>query len=172
MTTGDKVLTDAALEKLNIGELRETREFTVTDKWVKEYCLALRDPNPLWWDDEYARREGRFERRAVPAAFCVAMNPMERGCCPASAFWAELRGVPDNGRHWGGLAAYNEFEYERPIFVGDRITCEVRNRRAYEKQGKRAVLVIAETEYRMINQNGETVGVGIYGNMVQFGEDA
>jgi acyl dehydratase len=169
MTAENKVITDKAIEKLRIGEVIETREFKVTDKWVKKYALAIRDPNPLWFDEEYAAREGCYDRRVAPAAFCVALNPMERGCCPASAFWAELRGVPDDGRHWGGFAAYNEFEYEKPIYVGDRITCEVANRGCYEKQGKRGVLVVAETEYRMINQDGETVGVGVYGNMVQFG---
>jgi acyl dehydratase len=164
-----KVLTEKAIEKLEAGKLVATREYDVTDKWVKEYALSLCDPNPLWWDGEFAEREGRFGRRVAPSGVCVAMNPMERGLCPASAFWAELYGKPDHGHHWGGLAAYNEFEYEKPIYIGDHITLEVRNRRAYEKQGKRAVLVIAETEYRMINQDGETVGVGIYGNMVQFG---
>ncbi len=167
-----QIITDEALEKLRVGELIDTYQFTVTDKWVKKYAMTIEDPNPLWFEDEYAEREGRFGRRVAPAAFCVAMNPMEaKGCCPASAFWAELYGVPDHGHHWGGLAAYNEFEYEKPIYVGDTITCEVRNRRAYEKQGSEAVLVIAETEYKMINQDDETVGIGVYGNLVQFGNE-
>jgi hypothetical protein len=33
------------------------------------------------------------------------------------------------------------------------------------------VLVIVETEYKMINQDDETVGIGVYGNLVQFGDE-
>jgi acyl dehydratase len=138
----------------------------VTDKVLREYALALRDPNPLWHDKGYAEREGRFARRVAPSAFCLTLNPMERvGLKPASDFWEEIFGEP--GDYWGGHAAYNRFELARPIYVGDTITTEVSNRDCYEKEGKRALLVVAESQYRMTNQDGEYVGLGIYGNMVQ-----
>lgn len=163
------IITKSAEEKLRIGELIETREYgTITDKWLKKYALSLRDTNPLYLDDEYAEKEGRFGYRIAPSAFCVVLNPMERGCCPASAFWAELWGRPDDGKCWGGHAAYNRFEYEKPIRVGDRLRCEIRNRKCYEKHGKRGVLVAVETDYTLIDQQGETVALCTYGNMSQF----
>jgi acyl dehydratase len=168
------LITDKAKEKLRIGELVETwtppaHRGVITDKWLKEYALATRDPNPLWWDDEFAAREGRFGRRVAPTAFCTLFNPMEQaGLCPASAFWAEIRGVPDNGRHWGGHAAYNKVEIKRPLRLGDRVTCEIRNLDCYEKHGKQNLLVCVETEYKMFDEAGETIAVCVYGNMSQF----
>jgi acyl dehydratase len=161
-------ITPAAEKALAVGELQDRRTWPrLTDKQLRKYAISLRDPNPLWHDREYAEREGAWGRRALPTAFCVIFNPMERiGLKPASDFWAEVHGKP--GSYWGGLAAYNQFELERPFFLGDVITTEVRNLRCYEKRGKHALLVIAETEYRMLDEQDELVGVGVYGNIVQF----
>jgi acyl dehydratase len=168
------IITEKAKEKLRIGELVDTRTFDpnrslITDKWLKLYALALRDSNPLWFDDAYAKREGRFGRRVVPTAYYTLFNPMENGgACPASDFWAELHGKP--GRYWGGHAAYNKIDAKRPLRLGDRVGyCELRNRDCFEKRGKKNVLVCVETEYRVFTAEKELVAVCAYGNMSQFG---
>lgn len=168
MSSEQKVITPAAREKLRIGELLKTFEFPqITDRWVTRYCIALHDTNPLWLDNDYAAREGRFGYRIAPGSFCVIFNPMEaRGYSPASDFWAELHGKP--GTYWGGHAAYNTFEYFKPLRVGDKLKAEVRNTDCFEKQGKSSVLVCAETEYLLIDQNGEKVCSCRYGNMSHF----
>lgn len=164
------VITPDAQDRLQIGEVVETREFYVDDRLLKKYALSLRDPNPLYWDDAYAEAWGRWSERVCPSAFAVALNPMEQhpGSCPASAFWATVRGVPDTGRLWGGFAAYNRFELDRPIRLGDTVRCDVSNRGCYEKHGKRGVLVCVETEYRMGTRDGASIGIGLYGNMREF----
>jgi hypothetical protein len=168
------IITEKAKEKLRIGELIDTwnppgNRALITDKWSKLYALALNDDNPLWFDSEFAEREGRFGCRVLPTAYYTLFNPMEAGGrCPASDFWAELRGKP--GRYWGGHAAYNRIDAKRPIRLGDRIgTCEIRNVDCFEKMGKRTVLVCAETEYRVLDDGGQLMAVCVYGNMSQFG---
>lgn len=161
-------ITAEAEEALAAGKLQDRRTWPqVTERQLRKYALSLRDPNPLWHSRRYAEREGAWGRRALPTGFCVVFNPMERvGLRPASDFWAVVHGEP--GSYWGGLAAYNTFELERPLYVGDTITTEVRNTRCYEKRGKHALLVIAETEYKMFDSDDTYVGVGVYGNIVQF----
>lgn len=164
------IITPEAVKELRIGELMGTRTFYITDKLVKKYCLSLRETNPLWLDNDYAAREGRFGKRVLPSAFCVALNPMEAGghsIKPVKPFLDVLRNDPSKDFE-GAHAAYNGFEYFKPICFGDTITCEVRNRKYYEKFGKRTILVAVETEYKMIAQDGETRGVGTYGSMCQF----
>ncbi len=163
-------ITDRAIEKLRIGEVVYTQTFPrVTDKRLRKYAMALHDSNPLWLDKEYAERVGRFGRRTVPSAYCTIFNPMENGGLkPASAFWAEIFGKEDSGQFWGGHAAYNRFDFEHPIYIGDTITVAVSNSDCFEKQGKHALLVVAEAQYRMTNQDGDYVGTGTYGNMVQM----
>ena len=136
------IITEKAKDKLRIGELVETctfdeRRTLITDKWLKLYALALRDSNPLWFDEVYAEREGRFGERVLPTAYFTLFNPMENGgACPASDFWAELRGKP--GRYWGGHAAYNRIEVKDPPRLGDKVGyCELRNRDCFENRGKK-----------------------------------
>ncbi len=167
------IITETARRKLRIGELVDTRTFDehrslITDKWLKLYALALRDPNPLWFDGAYAAREGRFGARTLPTAYYTLFNPMENGgACPASDFWAELHGKP--GHYWGGHAAYNRIEAKRPLRLGDRIgCCELRNTDCFEKRGKSAVLVCAETEYRVFDSGKNLLAICHYGNISQF----
>lgn len=167
------IITEKAKAKLRIGELIEMRTFDahrrlITDKWLKLYALALRDPNPVWFDDAFAKREGRFGERVLPTAYYTLFNPMENGgACPATDFWVELTGQP--GPHWGGHAAGNRIVAKRPLKLGDRIGyCELRNRGCYEKRGKATVLVCAETEYQVFTADKELLAVCTYSNMRQF----
>ena len=121
MSKPDLIITDKAREKLRISELIDTRTFDahrslITDKWIKLYALAIRDSNPLWFDDAYAAREGRFGERVLPTAYFTLFNPMENGgACPASDFWAELHGKP--GKYWGGHAAYNKIDSQKSLRI-------------------------------------------------------
>jgi acyl dehydratase len=173
MSKPDLIITDKAKEKLRVGELVNTRSFDpyrslITDKWIKLYALAIRDPNPLWFDDAYAAREGRFGERVLPTAYFTLFNPMENGgACPASDFWAELHGKP--GNYWGGHAAYNKIDVREPLRLGDRIGyCELRNRDCFEKRGSKTVLVCVETEYQVFDDQKKLRAVCAYGNMTQF----
>ena len=171
--TENLILNEHAKARLRIGELIETCQFQasrclITDKWLKLYALALRDTNPLWFDDAFARDTGYHHQRVLPTAFYTVFNPMENGgACPASDFWEALCGEP--GPHWGGHAAYNRIEARQPLRLGDRIGyCELRNRDCFEKRGRQTILVCAETEYRVFNDKDDLLAVCSYGNIRQF----
>jgi acyl dehydratase len=168
-TTRTTRITPAALAALRVGEVVFQKAFPrITEKLLRLFALSLRDGNPLWHDKAYAEVEGPFTRRAVPTAYVSLFNPMENGgLAPASAFWCEVLGLPAGTSMWGGHAAYNRVELERPMFVGDTIRVEVANRGAFEKHGKQHLLIVAETDYRLYNQDNVHLGICTYGNMVQ-----
>ena len=170
MSEPKKYITEKAIEKLAVGKVIHEQTFPqITDKRVRKYCQSICDYNPLWLDKDYAAANNAFGRRTVPSAYCTVFNPMENGGLhAASPFWCEVLGLPEGTPMWGGHAAYNKFDFEKPIFIGDTIRIEVSNKGCFEKSGKRGALVVVETDYKMFNQDGEHVGTGTYGNMVQI----
>jgi acyl dehydratase len=163
-----KVITDDAKELLRIGEVWGSRTYEITDLWVKEYAVTLRDTSPLWFDDDYPAREGAFGYRIAPSAFCTVLNPVERGeIMPQMEYFGRLCGAPEGQGRWG-FAGFNSVEYDTPIQVGDSITCEVAVSDTYEKYSGDTVLVFVEIDYTMTNQNGERIGKATAGIIHRF----
>lgn len=158
--SGDwKIITDEAKRLLRIGETYGTTTHEVTDPWVKEFAIALRDNNPLWFDDDYAEREGPFGYRFAPAAFFTALNPTERAeVMPHRDYFQKLQEVT-GGKGSGGFAGYSEVEYyDGLIRVGDTIRCDVTVADTYEKYSSDAVLVFIVIDYTMTNQDNRKLG--------------
>jgi acyl dehydratase len=164
-----KVITEDAKKLLRIGQVWGRTQHKITDLWVREYAATLRDTNPLWFDDDYAAREGRFGRRAVPSAFVTLFNPMERHeIMPQMEYFGRLCGAPEGGGRWG-FAGFNRIEYyDEPIYVGDTVTCETRVADTYEKYSKDTVLVFVEIDYTLTNQDGEKVAKATAGIIHTF----
>jgi acyl dehydratase len=113
---------------------------------IREYAEAIRDANPLYRDEEAARRSP-FGGIIAPPTF-------------ARNFWWEGTVVQDDlgfdPRY--RIHGEQEFEYHRPIKAGDVLTGQITVRDVYEKAGKRGgkmTFGVIETTYR--NAQGETV---------------
>jgi len=112
---------------------------------VREYAEAIRDDNPLYRDEEAARRSP-FGGIIAPPTF-------------ARNFWWEGTAVQDDlgfdPRY--RIHGEQEFEYHQPIKAGDVLTGQIRVVDVYEKAGKRGgkmTFGVIETTYR--NARGET----------------
>lgn len=119
---------------------------------IRRYSLAVEDFNPLWLDNEYAKKT-RWRGIIAPPTF---MHTCGGG--PALAGSSHIPGIDD----WphGALFAGSEFEFFLPIRIGDKIRPKSKIIDAVEKTGKFVgpmVYVTAETAYT--NQKGEIVGV-------------
>jgi acyl dehydratase len=124
------------------------KSFTMPVEWgkVREFARAIRDPNPVYFDPEAAKRE--CGGVPVPVTFLVT-----------SSFWQGADSVPsadfDLRRILHGA---QEFEFFKPIFVGDVLTGVSRITDVYEKEGGRGgkmTFVVMETQYT--NQKGDKV---------------
>jgi acyl dehydratase len=130
---------------------RTGKPFKMPIEWgkVREFARAIKDPNPLYFDPELARRE--LGGIPVPVTF------LQTG-----TFWTDA----DSSPGFGGfdlrriLHGEQEFEYFKPIFVGDVLTGTTKVADVYEKEGGRGgkmTLLVTETEYA--NQRGEKVAI-------------
>jgi acyl dehydratase len=130
---------------------RTGKPFKMPIEWgkVREFARAIKDPNPLYFDPERARRE--LGGIPIPVTF------LQTG-----AFWTDA----DSSPGFGGfdlrriLHGEQEFEYFKPIFVGDVLTGTTKVADVYEKEGGRGgkmTFLVTEIEY--INQRGEQVAI-------------
>jgi acyl dehydratase len=108
---------------------------------ISEFARAVKDDNPAFRDGE---------RPPAPPTFLMTI-----------AHWIgdlgqTRRGITLDYRRL--LHGEQEFEYVKPIHVGDVLTFRSRTKDVYEKAGKRGgkmLFVLSETEYK--NQRGEVV---------------
>jgi len=100
---------------------------------IRKFAEALGDPNPLFSDEEYARKS-TYGGMIAPPTFPTTF----RGERPDVQF----------DRTKPPLFAGQEYEYFRAIKPGDRITCRTKVVDYYEKEGRRGLMrfVVYETE--------------------------
>ena len=137
-----------AVDKSIIG--KTGKSFTVPIEWskVREFARAIRDPNPVWFDPELAKKE------------CGGI-PVPPTFLQAASFWMDSDSMPpmpfDLRRI---LHGEQEFELFKPILVGDVLTGTSRVSDIYEREGGRGgkmTFMVTEIEYK--NQKGEKVAI-------------
>jgi len=118
---------DKVIEKLRgrIGTEECTTIYEVEKGTIHRYTLAVGDPNPLWQDREYARKEGYEDIIALPA-LVLALG------------WDEFEQqfqqyMPYNS----GVHGSTEVEFYEPIHPNDVITVKSKLADVYSRKGKR-----------------------------------
>ncbi|MFC6723772.1 MaoC family dehydratase N-terminal domain-containing protein [Halobium palmae] len=143
----------AALREM-VGESRLTVvDLAVEAGKVEEFARAVKDDNPAHRSEEAAREQGY---RAVPAPLTfVRTADFDRyrpeGFDPPCGF--DL-GFPDEHRIHGE----QEYEYERPLYVGDVLQGTTTLTDVYQREGDRGgTMTFAEHETVFRDQDDETV---------------
>lgn len=144
-------------------------EFPVDRTAILNFAAALGESNPIYWDEQYAKRTP-LGGVVAPPTFAVASalwNPEYglRGLrqIPARppAPGAE-QGRTREGRSGGGSARLlhgeQRFDYHRPMRPGMRLTATSRPGRSWEKEGKRGgKLRFSETITELRDERGALV---------------
>ena len=151
--------------------------FPVESAHIAMFVRSINDPNPVYYDPEYA---ASTELGGIPAppTFVQASAQFDPDYFLRPKFdqpWfgsgREATGIvrdpaTSGGGGGGGLHAEQHYEYHRPLLAGDVLTATTRDGEKWEKQGRRGgSLQFSETitEYR--NAAGELVvtarGVGV-----------
>jgi len=133
------------MDKSEIGRMSKPVTMPIEGGKIREFARAVKDDNPLYFDDAYAQRVAGGIM--PPPTFTMTL-----------AFWDE-RTEPlltyDVRRL---LHGEQEFEYLAPIHAGDVLTAISRVTDVYEKQGSRGgTMTFGITETTFTNQRGETV---------------
>lgn len=146
------------IDKSLIG--KTGKSFTMPIEWskVREFARAIRDPNPVYFDPELAKRE------------CGGV-PVPPTFLQAAAFWMGEDSMPTaNFDLRRILHGEQDFEFLKPVFVGDVLTGTSRITDVYEKEGGRGgkmTFMVTEIEYK--NQKGEVVAYA-RGTLVETGQ--
>jgi len=141
----------------------ETEEKTgepVTAKDIRRFALAIDDPNPVYYDEEAAKK-GKYGRLVSPPGYiCWAthnasleMRVEDLGEDGLSYFL----GVPEIPDAWslGWVRAGEEYEFYKPVHAGDRISVKVKIADMYEKKGRSGQLIFTTSVATYTNQDGD-----------------
>ena len=149
----DSVITDEM--KSMIGVESEPSVFEIEKEPIRRWAEAIGDLNPLYHDEEYAKKKGYRSIIAPPGFIAQYAYPVKVGQARvrfSSPFTRMLNGG-------------NEYEFFEPIQAGDVLTATSKLAELFERDGRlgKMLFIINETSFK--NQNGEVVakarGTGI-----------
>jgi acyl dehydratase len=131
------------LADLPLGRAFAPLSFPVTAALVDAYCTALGDPDPIFLDDDAARRAGHPTRLAPP------------GLAGIYGRQAYLR---DHSMPPGGVLAAQSMAFHAPAYVGDTLEVVARVVERSQRKG-RDVVTIESTASRRGGERVTTVRV-------------
>jgi acyl dehydratase len=111
---------------------------------IRRFAESLGDYNPIYYDEEYARASG-YPTVVAPPTFPASFS--------SAADLRELLGVGIKSL----LHAEQSFEYERPIFAGDRIFVATRVSDVLERTGPAGKMDVAVIEDEGRDEEGNLV---------------
>ena len=143
----DTVLTDEV--KSYIGREFGPRVWEVEKGAMRKIAEAIGDTNPLWQDEEYAKKTD-YGSIIAPPTFLASLRVPE----------TEVEMFKMKTPLKGFLNASNELEFFRPIKPGDVISVTDKCVDIVEREGKRGKMLVITTERTFRDQNGEVVALG------------
>ena len=155
-----------------IGQAGEVRVFEVEKGAIKRFTDAVDDPNPLYWNEEYARNS-RYGSIIAPPGFISTpwlsgrVTKWEKENAPPSDLRAQLRPALEKAGYTNpaGVDAGIEYEFFLPVRAGDTIAASAMIKEITEREGRTGKMVFVITETTYTNQNAEIVaksrGIGI-----------
>ena len=128
-----------------IGKIFEiTEPVTVTPKMIREFCDALGETNPLYTDEEAAKK-GPYGEIVAPPSFAITFRNGRHF----------FQNIPRFGR--SGFDAGKDVEFVSPLRPGDQITLNSSVKEIYEKTGRSGSMVFVVVRSTVKNQRGEVV---------------
>ena len=133
----------------------ERNRFPISEEMAFDLADATEDPNPLYVDQEYARRSRYGKLLCPPLATWKDIAPPIGffGAGQESHFQVPL---PFNSY---GLNGGSDWQFLRPAYVGDWVTRQFRILDIYEKQGRSGALVFVVRRETQTNQQGQVLSV-------------
>lgn len=132
------------LDKKAIGHASPPTLNEVEKGAIRRFAEAISDFNPIYHDEEFARAAG-FPTVVAPPTF--------PSCFHSAADLRELLGVGIKSL----LHAEQSFEYERPIFAGDRIYVVTKVADVLERPGPTGKMDVAVIEDEGRDEEGRLV---------------
>jgi len=145
-----------------IGKETGTSIFEVEKEPIRRFADAVDDPNPLYWDEEYAKKS-KYRSIIAPPGFISAPWYANR---PTK--WPQRGATGGEGRagvgvalakagYWRVLDGGMEYEFFIPVHAGDTIKASSMIKDIIEREGRTGKMAFLITETTYTNQKGEVV---------------
>ena len=122
----------------------------VTKEAIIKFADAVGDPNPLYRDESAAKRAG-LKGIIAPPTFPITFGlGMEVMMGADTGIELNLMRI---------LHGEQEFEYFRPIYAGEKISCTSKIVDVYEKEGKSGIMDFIVVDVAGVDEKGEKVFV-------------
>lgn len=132
------------IDRSLVGNFSDTFHVEVEKGAIRKFADAIGDPNPLYRDENFARRRGHAGVVAPPT-FPTCFRP------PREPPWFEHL---DRRRV---VAGQMSFEYQRPIVAGMRLSCRLRFVGVENKRGSRGDMELLHQELQGHDESGELI---------------
>ena len=129
-------------DDLEPGKTLSSRPVTITKELIQRFAKAIGDENPLYFDEEYAKKT-RFAGLISPPS----IHGLLLFACTGHDHFMRTPGTVNMGQNWW---------IHRPVRPGDTITLECRCLDKLIRKGK--IFAIHDNVFR--NQHGEVVCSG------------
>jgi len=153
--TEESIITDEIRQALNVES--EPSVYEIEKEPIRRWADAIGDLNPLYHDEEYAKKCGYRSLVAPPGFMGQYAFAVKRGK-PAP--------MPRSRRSFTtNLNGGSEYEFLKPIQAGDVITATSKVVDIFERKGRLGPMLFTVRETTYKNQKGEIVlksrGTGI-----------
>ena len=145
-----------------IGQGSGTSIFKVEKEVIRRFADAVDDSNPLYWDEDYAKRS-RYGSIIAPPGFIsspwFSSRPTKwpkRGATTAKGT-ADLRLALAKAGFGRILDGGMEYEFFGPVRAGDTLTTTAKIKDIIGREGSTGKMAFLITETTYTNQNGKTV---------------
>ena len=124
---------------------------------IKRYAEAVGDDNPLYLDEEFARREGHSTVIAPPGFFGW---PKKGAVVPQAIM--EVRAAITKAGYPRFLDGGISFDFYLPIHAGDMLVAGMKVKDIYDRESKGSTMIFSVFETTYTNQNGDVVARGYH----------
>lgn len=125
-----------------VGHRSEAVVNVVEKGAVRKFAEAIGDPNPLYVYEE-AAKASRYGGLIAPPTF------------PRTFEYGEVEGIGPPGH--GFIHGEHEIRYERPLYVGEEVSCYAEVKGYYEKEGRGGTLGFLISERVGESPQGERI---------------
>jgi len=133
--------------KAAIGVESEPSVYEIEKESIRRWADAIGDPNPLYHDEAYAKKQGYRSLIAPPEFLPHYGYPVKRGIYKAAVQSPLKR----------NLAGGNEIEIFQPLQAGDTVYQTTKLAEVLEKEGRLGKMLLLITENTVRNAKGELV---------------
>ncbi|MBI2847052.1 MAG: MaoC family dehydratase N-terminal domain-containing protein [Chloroflexi bacterium] len=156
MGSEESLISEEAKAAIGKETKRYLGEVSLQD--LQRYAVTVGETNPLYFDEEYARKTPYKGIIAPPnmlsAIICWGAGPVEEELNPDGTEKREERFPLKVKRVMGGG---QDLEFIRPVRPGDRLTVTTKLKDIYQREGRTGPLVFTVTENLFTNQRDEPV---------------